>query len=75
MPPTVSSFRGGSLPARGIHCRGTMDNIARLNIEHFKRLLEREADEAKRQMIMRLLSEEEAKLKALLANRQRKRFG
>ena len=36
--------------------------IARLNIEHFRRLLARETDESRRQVIMRLLAEEEAKL-------------
>jgi hypothetical protein len=38
--------------------------IARLNIEHYKRLLERETDDAKRQTIRLLLAEEEAKLPA-----------
>jgi len=36
--------------------------VARLNVEHYKRLLERETDETKRQTIQRLLAEEEAKL-------------
>ena len=36
--------------------------VARLNIEHFKRLLAQETDEQRRQMIMRLLAVEEAKL-------------
>jgi hypothetical protein len=36
--------------------------IARLNIEHYRRLLARETDESRRQTIMRLLAEEEAKL-------------
>jgi len=36
--------------------------IARLNIEHYKRLLERETDATKRHTIMTLLAEEEAKL-------------
>jgi len=40
-------------------------DIARLNIEHFRKLLERETDEARRTMILRLLAEEEAKLNAL----------
>ncbi len=40
-------------------------DIARLNIEHFRRLLERETEEAKRGMLQLLLAEEEAKLKAL----------
>lgn len=37
-------------------------SVARLNIEHYKRLLERETDEARRQQLLRLLAEEEAKL-------------
>jgi hypothetical protein len=36
--------------------------VARLNIEHYRRLLAKETDEAKRQLIQRLLAEEEAKL-------------
>jgi hypothetical protein len=40
-------------------------NIARLNIEHFRRLLATETDKAKRTMILRLLAQEEAKLTAL----------
>jgi hypothetical protein len=48
--------------------------IARLNIEHFRRLLENnEIDEAKRQMISRLLGEEEAKLASLNADAPAKR--
>ena len=39
--------------------------VARLNIEHFKRLLAVEADQPKRLTIARLLVEEEAKLRAL----------
>jgi hypothetical protein len=39
--------------------------IARLNIEHFRKLLTEEEDEAKRQIIHRLLAEEEAKLASL----------
>lgn len=39
--------------------------IARLNIEHFRRLLAQETDETKRRMLLRLLAEEEAKLAAL----------
>jgi hypothetical protein len=38
--------------------------IARLNIEHYRRLLAKETDETKRKTIMRLLAEEEAKLNA-----------
>ena len=40
-------------------------DIAQLNIEHFRKLLERETDEGKRGMLFRLLAEEEAKLDAL----------
>lgn len=36
--------------------------VARLNVEHYRRLLARETDETRRQTIMRLLAEEEAKL-------------
>jgi hypothetical protein len=37
-------------------------SIARLNIEHFRRLLASETDETRRKTILRLLAEEEAKL-------------
>jgi hypothetical protein len=47
---------------RGTPCTGA---VARLNIEHFRGLLATETEEAKRQMILRLLVEEEAKLAAL----------
>ena len=46
--------------------------VARLNIEHFRRLLANEADETKRQLIARLLAEEEAKL-ARLENQNKNR--
>ena len=39
--------------------------VARLNIEHFKRKLVEETDPAKREMLLGLLVEEEAKLAAL----------
>ena len=42
-------------------------SIARLNIEHYRKLLAETTDEAKRQTLLRLLSEEEAKLKAALS--------
>jgi hypothetical protein len=38
-----------------------MHDIVKANIDRFNRLLETEADPAKRAMLMRLLSEEEAK--------------
>lgn len=51
-------------------------DIARLNIEHFRKLLERETDEAKRSMLLRLLAEEEAKLNSPgRAPRQQKQTG
>ena len=42
--------------------------IARLNIEHFRKKLSDEADETTRQLLLRLLAEEETKL-ARLTNR------
>lgn len=36
--------------------------VARFNIEHFRRLLATESDEQRRQLLQRLLAEEEAKL-------------
>ena len=36
--------------------------VARLNIEHYRKLLATETDEARRQTLLRLLAEEEAKL-------------
>ena len=40
--------------------------VARLNVEHFRHLLAEEMDETKRQSLLRLLAEEEAKLAALM---------
>ena len=37
-------------------------SVAYLNIAHYKRLLARETDEARRQLLLRLLAEEEAKI-------------
>jgi hypothetical protein len=36
--------------------------VARLNIEHYRRLLATETDESRRQMLLRLLAEEEARI-------------
>lgn len=36
--------------------------VARLNIEHYRRLLATETDEARRQVLLKLLAEEENKL-------------
>lgn len=41
--------------------------VARLNIEHYHKLLATETDELKCAMLRQLLAEEEAKLAALLA--------
>ena len=46
--------------------------VARLNIEHYRKLLANETDETMRQMLARLLAEEEAKLTGL-QNQTRKR--
>jgi len=46
--------------------------VAHLNIEHFRRKLAEETDETKRQTILRLLAEEEAKLPALNPTKERK---
>jgi hypothetical protein len=42
------------------------ETVARLNIEHFRKLLARERDDAKRATLLQLLAEEEAKLETLL---------
>jgi hypothetical protein len=39
--------------------------IAKLNVEHFRRLLATESEGPKRQTLLQLLAEEEAKLAAL----------
>lgn len=43
--------------------------IAKANIEHFKKLLETESDSKKRGVLERLLAEEELKLAAALKTR------
>jgi len=47
--------------------------IARLNISHYKMKLVTEQDEAKQQILLRLLAEEQAKLAALEDPPKRKR--
>lgn len=37
-------------------------SVTRLNIEHYRKLLATETDELRRQTLLRLLAEEEAKL-------------
>ena len=49
--------------------------VTRLNIEHYKRLLAGEADEARCAVLLRLLAEEEAKLSACQPNKQKRQLG
>ncbi len=49
--------------------------IAKANIEHFKKLLETKTDAAKRDVLKRLLAEEEVKLAAALKDRNDKKKG
>jgi len=44
---------------------GIERTVTRLNIEHYKKLLEAETDEPRRQTLLHLLAEEEAKLRSL----------
>jgi len=44
--------------------------ITELNIEHYRDLLTTETDPKKRETIAKLLAEEEAKLKQIIANRR-----
>jgi hypothetical protein len=49
-------------------------SIARLNIDHFRKLLAEETDETKRRTLQQLLAEEEARLKSVEVHpRERKR--
>jgi hypothetical protein len=45
--------------------------VAKENIKHFKKLLVTETDEAKRQAMLNLLAEEEAKLTKIIAARSK----
>jgi hypothetical protein len=48
--------------------------VAQLNIEHYRKKLAAETDETKRQILLRLLAEEEVKLAALIDQpKERKR--
>ena len=49
--------------------------VARLNIEHFRKLLATETDEAKRRLLLRLLAEEEEKLAILNAKAGERKRG
>jgi hypothetical protein len=51
------------------------EEIAKANIEHFKRLLESETDVEKRAVIERLLAEEKLKLSALIDTRSEREKG
>jgi hypothetical protein len=51
------------------------DWIARANIEHFKKLLETEADPERRRVIERELAEKELKLAAALRKRSERKEG
>ena len=46
------------------------ETVAKLNIEHFKKSLASETDATKRELITRLLGEEEAKLAKILKERK-----
>jgi hypothetical protein len=48
--------------------------VARLNIEHYRKLLATEQDKTRRRDLLRLLAEEEAKLAALGEQSARKRW-
>lgn len=49
--------------------------VARLNIEHYRKLLSDESDPDKRGMLQKLLTEEEAKLIAAEADHNKKKHG
>jgi hypothetical protein len=52
------------------NCESPVDRtVAHLNIEHYRRLLEQETDEAKRKTLLQLLAEEEAKLQRTMEKR------
>jgi hypothetical protein len=48
--------------------------VARLNVEHYRKKIAAETDEAQRQKLLQLLAEEEAKLAAIeLREKERRR--
>jgi hypothetical protein len=49
--------------------------VAHLNVEYFRKLLRSETDETKRQTILRLLAEEEAKLGSAMKKPPQKEQG
>lgn len=48
--------------------------VARLNVEHFQRLLATETDEQRRMLLQKLLAEEVAKVAGTTPGQQRKRM-
>ena len=50
-------------------------SVAHLNIVYYKRLLERETDEARRLLLLRLLAEEEAKIAESRPQERKRRPG
>jgi hypothetical protein len=72
-PFGLTSSNGDSLPFW--EDNQVDQTIARLNIEHFRRLLKTETDPAKRATITRLLADEEAKLRSINAEKDRKKQG
>jgi len=48
--------------------------VARLNIDHYRAVVERETDEVKRDLLNRLLAEEEAKLRTMDDPSQKRRL-
>ena len=50
---------------------GVDRSVAKLNIQHYKRLLEQETDAARRALLLRLLAEEEAKIAQTSQDRKR----
>ncbi len=72
-PPAVRfALEGTAQSKTGV----SMDaEIAKANIAHFKKLLETETDEARREVIRRLLAEEESKLDAALKGESERKKG
>jgi hypothetical protein len=53
---------------------GMVDGIARANIEHYKKLLASQKDEAKRKVLLQLLAEQEQQLAATLEQKNKPRY-
>jgi hypothetical protein len=70
-PPAAYGITSGAHASTG--ARAVDANIARLNIEFFRKRLGEETDEAKRAMIERLLAEEIVKLESLSGARNTKK--